>query len=360
MNKILIIFALFIFLLPYDVLFSQDALSNISAQNLVLLNEDISVYVSNLGDIYTVTKSGIIAYLVQADKGYGIKKVYLKQDNKIIKELTETKSKIFNLYFSEDSKWFTYGLREKGKPAIIKLINLEDENIIEINNGDYDCGDIDFAPDNENFVYTRDIGKGNRRSTEIVISDFNQTIHIITNNGRDPKWSPLGDKIAFSKVEQYTNPTEWANYIWLYDIENNIESKLYGSTGMGNGLMSWSPSGKEIASITGSSLLVLDIINESIRKVECGTGTGISGFSWSPDGSKIAFAQSYYGKSNSDDILLDSEIMVVNSDGTGLTNLTNTPSEKEKNPFWIQNKKILFNKVINGNKNIVTYDIGIK
>ncbi len=46
---------------------------------------------------------------------------------------------------------------------------------------------------------------------------------------------------------------------------------------------------------------------------------------WSPDGSKIAFASNRSG---------DYDIYVINPDGTGLTNLTNTTNTDEKYPSW--------------------------
>jgi Tol biopolymer transport system component len=46
--------------------------------------------------------------------------------------------------------------------------------------------------------------------------------------------------------------------------------------------------------------------------------------SWSPDGSRLTFDEQVNG---------EGEIFVVNADGTGLTNLTNSPTS-EHEPIW--------------------------
>jgi dipeptidyl aminopeptidase/acylaminoacyl peptidase len=51
---------------------------------------------------------------------------------------------------------------------------------------------------------------------------------------------------------------------------------------------------------------------------------------WSPDGTKILFAASVGGAATDD-------IWVVNADGTGLVNLTNTPNTSETYPAWSPN-----------------------
>jgi len=245
MTKIVFLLTCSFLLVAISVLFSQEILSDNSPEKLVLLDEKILADIPFPGNIYTVSKSGLVAFLVQSDQGYGLKKIFIKEGNTVIREISESGCTLFSLVFSNDSQWFKYGIREKSKAAKVKLINLKNGNTVEINNGNFDCGDLDFSPDNEKFVYRRDLGTGKARNTEIVISDFNQQAHVIAFNGNWPKWSPAGNNLAFTKVEHFENSTQWGKCIWLYDIEKNSESKVNGSAGMGTGLLSWSPSGKE-------------------------------------------------------------------------------------------------------------------
>jgi Tol biopolymer transport system component len=86
----------------------------------------------------------------------------------------------------------------------------------------------------------------------------------------------------------------------------------------------WSPDGKTVAYVASDSWVtgtVVLIDPSGANRHAIGPGTEPA---WSPDGTKIALA--------GDGAVRD--IVVVNADGSGRTNLTNTPETDEADPAW--------------------------
>ena len=155
-------------------------------------------------------------------------------------------------------------------------------------------------------------------------------------------WSPDGMKIAYD-----VTPTVWwvgrVPWIVLMNADGSQPITLVRDTLFGREEAAWSPDGAKIAG-TNWGLIC------SIRG-GCGPGPGNpqifavnadgSGFrilvshghtpSWSPDGTQLAFADHY----NPDHTvnLIDDDIYVMNADGTGVTNLTNSPGSDDS-PAW--------------------------
>jgi WD40 repeat protein len=98
----------------------------------------------------------------------------------------------------------------------------------------------------------------------------------------------------------------------------------------------WSPDGKQIAFISGSSdVYVMDQNGLNQRQVTNNPAPDYDP-AWSPDGQKIVFTK--YGT----DAAATADLYVVRVDGTGQTNLTNTPSVSEIQPAWSADGRIAF------------------
>jgi dipeptidyl aminopeptidase/acylaminoacyl peptidase len=144
-------------------------------------------------------------------------------------------------------------------------------------------------------------------------------------NPGPPKWSPDGAWIAFSDA---------ANFNSMYVIRPDGSQKTALA---GHALpLSWSPDARKILYYS-SALVDLYTIKPD------GTGNArlpgwpqgqdaSGGASWSPDGSKIVVATpdptcvqpQCYG----------SDLFVINADGSGQTNITNTPPANDYGPDW--------------------------
>jgi Tol biopolymer transport system component len=154
-----------------------------------------------------------------------------------------------------------------------------------------------------------------------------------------PDWSPDGTKILFSSDwESDGNPVD-GSPVYVFDISDwngwssvpppveqgaasSLEDPRITRLTTGGGLdyfPTWSPNGSQIAFSAGGTLSVMNADGSNITSLNVSmvNDPGLGGISWSPDGSKIAFAG--YGDN-------DREIFVVNSDGSGITNLTNWPT----------------------------------
>lgn len=337
--------------------FGQNQLSKIPANEIKINKEIILADGIDHTNVFTVSNNGTIAYLKQMDKGYGSKTIIISKDNLVLNEIIEGNCRVFNFTFSPNSNLFSYGLRKRDQPSVIKIINLENNRNITISD-QFDCSDLDFAPDNMRFVYARKLGEGKSRIREIVIGSLNNEEKILTNNGGYwPKWSPAGNDIVYVKVEPTAIPRKWQSFLLLFDLMTNQEKRIKNSEELGSGLMKWSPSGEKIADCATANLYIIDIKNENFELIESGSMHEYITPPWSPDGNKITFSNMILRKSNYEALISDFEIMVINSDGTGLSNLTNTPAVRESNPFWISSQNLIFKRESNGKNEIVSIQL---
>jgi hypothetical protein len=154
--------------------------------------------------------------------------------------------------------------------------------------------------------------------------DGSEPFHVTTvADDAHPAWSPNGQRIAFTRF--LTNPNQ--DDIFVVNADGTNPTNVTQTSNISEDEGSWSPDGTKLVL---SNAFKVDVVNVD------GTGrhtiaTAPAGDfyrdpKWSPDGGKIAFM---CGPGNNED-----EICTVNPDGTGLANITNTPTFTEYQFDW--------------------------
>lgn len=288
---------------------------------------------------YAISKQKEIV-VVEGQSRYGKKIIYIISPDGAKKKLIELMGHVFRLKFSPYSNKIAFAVAAN-VDAVSRIIiyDLDSGRSTTIQDSYRDCAWLDFAPDNKRIVYGIRLTP---KKDDLVISDFEGKAKEVIGQGHFPKWSPAGNKIAFSRGE-FDGRRYLGSYIWIYDLQNNTKKKLTNSKKIGSGNMRWSPSGKEISAHNGYNVGIINIDMDT--RVDIGEIEAHSP-AWSPDGSKLAFCQPYL--TGHEGVIIDEEIFVVNADGSGLTNLTNTPDIWEKNPVWIAENEIIVEYKENG------------
>jgi serine/threonine-protein kinase len=135
-------------------------------------------------------------------------------------------------------------------------------------------------------------GAVTQRSVVLVDRDgVSQTLPLAPQNYSHPRFSPVGDKIAFWIQQSRCD-------IVVYDIARNVLTRL--TTEGDNHYPIWTPNGRQITYISGArpGILGYDFMSKPVdgsgreqQLTETGQNLNpITPFSWSPDGSVLAFA----------------------------------------------------------------------
>jgi Tol biopolymer transport system component len=139
-------------------------------------------------------------------------------------------------------------------------------------------------------------------------------------------WSPDGKWIAYGSEQGGS----W--HVWLIHPDGTGAHILAG-TGGGNA-PDWSPDGRSILFTSDRSgtddLYVVPATGGAARRLTAGPCHNDNG-RWSPDGKRIAYATFCNGGWN--------DIAVMNANGGGVRNLTNTPNVEEEVPSWLPDGK---------------------
>jgi TolB protein len=155
-----------------------------------------------------------------------------------------------------------------------------------------------------------------------------------------PTWSPDGELISFASHAEMSS----SFVLRLINADgSNISSQLHfwAGTTADCPLIDWSPDGKRIAAISRSlSILEGSQFGDVRILAECADGYP----DWTPDGKRILFATDQCTND-----LNQSEIYIIDVDGTGLKRLTNNDLGDYR-PVWSPDgQQILFVSLRDGN-----------
>lgn len=177
----------------------------------------------------------------------------------------------------------------------------------------------------------------------------NWDIYVMNADGKNPKnltwdlldedrpsWSPDGKKIAFGAFQILPEGNRRESEVFVIDSNGDNRINLTQNPRAINSYPSWSPDGKKIAYTASPkpglwfapfNIYVMDADGTNpVRLTEERRWASEWRPSWSADGRKIAFSSREPDGS--------ADIYSINSDGSGLTNLTQTPHVNDLSPAW--------------------------
>jgi TolB protein len=168
-----------------------------------------------------------------------------------------------------------------------------------------------------------------------------------------PTWSADGTKLAFSGRDSPDTPFD----IFTMDLDGANQINLTNTSNYSESDADFSPVGSQMCFLFGSDgpkppsgmyLMRADGSDPTLLIEEGGQ------CDWSPDGTKIVLGYSDFSGDTSDEGYGDSEVAVINADGSGLTNLTSN-SVGDFKPRWSPDgTKITFMSDRSGDYDIYT------
>jgi Tol biopolymer transport system component len=281
---------------------------------------------------------------------------------------SEPDSNIYELGWSPDGEYIAFVLSpmQISSPTEphddIFTISADGNVRIQVTTTSLYESDFDWSPDSTQIVYSR--GSGSVQPNIYIINidsnDF-EPMQLTSTGGTYPVWSPDGSQIAFVSYL----PGSEVTGIYLMDADGSnirlLAGNLIGSplptatwdpstedvdTGYFMRELSsfdpkWSPDGTQIAFRSAiyfsagpydrNALYVVNTDGTGLTNLSAPGDVIRSNFDWSPDGNWIAFTSRQeipYGTETWGDIYL------IHPDGTGLMRLTDTPDEAELGLSW--------------------------
>lgn len=149
-----------------------------------------------------------------------------------------------------------------------------------------------------------------------------------------PSWSPDGERIVFCSNRENDGSVE----IYLMNPHGSEVERLTSSP-MRKYRPVWSPDGTRIAFLgcgdrnAACSIYIMERDGENLFQVTHNLSYILNWLTWSPDGMRLAFVSDHESNAGA----YNSDIYVVNIDGTGLRRLTTYPG-RDFSPSWSRGK----------------------
>lgn len=277
-----------------------------------------------------------IAFIAKNGTTEGFQLFLMKTDGSGLHALSGDTIANEPLAVSHDGNKFLYSTLDKSRTSRLYVIDKRGGGAVLLASDTGFYSNMSWSPDDRTILFQKwMMGLGNTSSNVFVMDSDGRNEKQLTTDGRStyPHWFPDGRKIIYNAVNN--NP---GIYIMGADGSNAWRLGLAGTV-YANAILS--PAGDKIALSFVSAgnqrslLYVTNADGTGMKEVVVAPPPAVPSASayyrvielspaWSPDGTKIAYACTVGD---------NSEIFVVNSDGTENKRLTKT-SKLESNPVW--------------------------
>jgi hypothetical protein len=179
-------------------------------------------------------------------------------------------------------------------------------------------GEPAWSPDRQRLAFTSE--RDGALEIYVMNADGSNVTRLTTGGGSKPSWSPDGTRIAFARnYEIYTMNSDGTN---LKQLTNISSATSWAAS------PAWSPTGDKVA-FTQSGTIVSLIRTDGSGLIQL---TGGADPAWSSDGTKLAFSRLTHCPLSPPDCWYD--IFVINADGSGETQVTQTWWNAYTDPTW--------------------------
>ena len=205
-----------------------------------------------------------------------------------------------------------------------------------------------WSPTGEHILFASDRDRFLRSWDLYLMDPDGKNVRRVFGKSKDRSnaaWSPDGKQIAYSRREL------GGTYIYIGTIDGKKEERVaIGSS------PTWSPDGTEIAFLSGfeNKRVQINILNVRTKKQkvifprEAQPSWINGGLVWSLTTDKLAFSWNQEAEPKNIDM---ETIYTLNSDGTGLKQITSDAAPRETLPVWApQGDALLYNKVDKHNR----------
>ncbi len=266
----------------------------------------------------TVPSPGRIVFLSDRD---GNPEIYsMRPDGSDVKRLTVNSANEDELSVSADGTKIAF-ISDRDGNFEVYTMNIDGANQRRLTNSTNDDWGPSFSPDGSQVLYFETLD-----SDEIFImnADGSNKRQLTYNYDFDvlPVMTPDGTKIVFDSDRD--GSTAQGNYeVYIMNADGSGQTRLTTNEGQ-DWYHAISPDGRCIVYTSGDHLSLMNLDGSGKRQLTFPSGYQDMRPNYSPDGTKIVFASTRDGQS---------EIYVMNADGSGQTRLTNNGA-RDWNPAW--------------------------
>ncbi len=254
--------------------------------------------------------NGLIAYASNAANNYDIYTMY--PDGSHLTQLTASPGNDVWPSWSPDGTKIAFASDRTGHWQIF-VMNADGSGQTNISNDAYTDESPAWSPNGSKIAFTSNNTSTGFKQIFVMNADGSGATQVSTNPGflsSSPAWSPDGSKIAY-----------WFLYSGSHLVVMNADGTgatycLYATGSAGN--VSWSPDGDRLA--FPGTMVNADCTGQTALSIGADPR-------WAPDDAKLVTDRTPAGGAATD-------IYVVNRDGSGGVDLTNTPFINEIDPAW--------------------------